>query len=64
MIKEFKSYPARGSSDFTDDIGKDDVVIGRFVDEFAPLAVLAQTDVVALERVSHASCVRLFPRFK
>ena len=56
--------PARRSSNFADDIGKDDVLIGSFVDQFAPLAILTQPDIVALERVSHTSCVRLFTIFK
>lgn len=56
-----KTYSARGTCDFANDIGEDDVVIRRIVDQFAPLAILAQSHIIALERVSHAADVRLLP---
>lgn len=52
-------YPSRRARYLADDIGEHDVVVDRVLDHLAPLGVLAEPHVVALERVGDAARVRL-----
>ena len=57
--EEDGNQPSGRAADFADDIGEDDVIVDGFGHHAAPLGVLPESDVVALERVADGSRIRV-----
>ena len=54
-------YPSGRAGNFANDIGEDDEMVDALVDDLAPLGVLSEPDIIALEGMRHAAFVRLLP---
>ena len=57
----WSGYPSGRAGNFANDIGEDDEMVDTLVDDLAPLSVLSEPDVIALEGMRHTALVRLLP---